>query len=131
MVELPRSYAQALLSLDVHAAEGPVCHLAEVGIDSYLCRTADATARRLAPVLPTEVLSEPLAQLLEAFAASDLNVKACARRLGVHGNTVYHRLGRVQKLTGIDPRSFRGLSQLIIALRMREQNAQANPSAPR
>jgi len=118
--ELPRSFKQALLSLDIPSGAGPISYLGEAGIDAYLWRTADATARRLAPPLPAEVRSGPLAQVLEAFAASDLNVKACAHRLGVHGNTVYHRLGRVQRLTGIDPRSFRGLSQLIMALRLHD-----------
>ncbi|MDB6160584.1 MAG: PucR C-terminal helix-turn-helix domain [Gammaproteobacteria bacterium] len=34
---------------------------------------------------------------------------ATARALGVHNNTIYHRLNRVQTLTGLDPRTYRGL----------------------
>ena len=79
----------------------------------------DGTARRLLPVVPEEVTSEPLARTLAAFTAANLNVKECARQLQVHTNTIYYRLNRVQKLTGLDPRSFAALAQLVTAMQTR------------
>ena len=71
--------------------------------------------------MAAEVQAAPLARTLDAFAAADLNVKACARRLGLHTNTIYHRLNRVQGLTGVDPRTYHGLSQLMMALMLGSQ----------
>ena len=60
---------------------------------------------------------------MRAFADASLNVKQTARRLGVHANTVYFRLNRIRKLTGIDPRTFSGASLLLTALRLLETRA--------
>jgi sugar diacid utilization regulator len=38
----------------------------------------------------------------------------------VHNNTVYHRLNQVRRLTGLDPRSFGGLSALVTARALAE-----------
>jgi sugar diacid utilization regulator len=64
--------------------------------------------------------SAELSRTIRAFAESSLNVKQTARRLGVHTNTVYFRLNRIHKLTGVDPRTFSGTSLLLTALRLRE-----------
>jgi len=115
IADLPASFRQALIALELAAGEG-VSHLSETGVDDYLRRTADATARQLAPPLPVTLRDGELGRTIEAFAAADLNVKACARRLGVHNNTVYHRLNQVRRMTGADPRTYAGLSTLITAL---------------
>lgn len=56
----------------------------------------DGTARRLLPVVPEDVTSEPLAGTLAAFAAANLNVKERARQLQVHTNTIDYRPNRAQ-----------------------------------
>jgi hypothetical protein len=113
---LPRAYDEAMIALDLAVGDQSVLRLADVGVEVYLRRTANETARRLSPALPAEVARGELGRTLRAFAASDLNVKACARALNVHTNTIYHRLNRIRRLTGLDPRSFAGLSDLMTAL---------------
>jgi DNA-binding PucR family transcriptional regulator len=54
-----------------------------------------------------------------AYAASDLNVGATARRMHLHPNTVHYRLGRVERLTGRDLRRFADVVDLVAALRLR------------
>jgi hypothetical protein len=92
---------------------------------SIMCKVIDQLSQApqagmrttmLLPVLSPEVRSAPLDRTLLAFAAAKLNVKACARDLGVHANTVYHRLNRVRQLSGLDPREFAALSTIIAAL---------------
>jgi DNA-binding PucR family transcriptional regulator len=61
-----------------------------------------------------------LAKTIRAFADCSLNVKQTARRLGVHTNTVYFRLNRIHKLTGVDPRTFSGTSLLLTSLKLLE-----------
>ena len=119
LTELPGSYAEARVALELDGDFPPIRHLREVDVQAYLAYTADNTARRLLPALPAEVTSSPLADTLAAFAAASLNVKQCARQLEVHTNTIYYRLNRVQKLTGLDPRRFGALVQLTIAMQAR------------
>jgi DNA-binding PucR family transcriptional regulator len=63
---------------------------------------------------------------LHAFAEASLNIKECAHILDVHNNTIYHRLNRIEKLTGIDPRTYEGLTQLLTVLAI----APAEPATP-
>ena len=53
---------------------------------------------------------------IRAFAAADLNVARAATTLHVHQNTVRHRLDRINATTGHDPRTFRGLVDLLCAV---------------
>jgi hypothetical protein len=56
-----------------------------------------------------------LLQSLRALADADMNVQGAARMLGVHPNTVYARIDRVQLLTGQDARRFHDLTHLLLA----------------
>lgn len=100
--------------------DGPIAHLAEIELGLYLSRTADSTARRLVPrsidLLVEDGLEGEPARTLRAFAEASLNVKLCANRLGVHVNTIYNRLNRVRRLTGIDPRTYSDVLSLTTAL---------------
>ncbi len=57
-----------------------------------------------------------LISTLEAFIANDRHIQATAEQMFVHVNTVRHRLARVHALTGRDPLTFTGLTDLRIAL---------------
>ena len=116
IAELPRSYSEAVAATEIEAAGHPVAHLASVSVDAWLRHRADATARRLKPAWSGALRDSRLVPTLEAFAAASLNVKACANLLKVHNNTVYHRLNNVRRLTGVDPRTYAGLSHLLAVL---------------
>lgn len=105
-------------------------HFADIDLTEFLIRRADkaalhlipAATRRLAP--GNDSRSRELSRTLHAFADCSLNVKQSARQLGVHANTVYFRLNRINKLTGIDPRTFSGALLLLTALRLLDTHAQ-------
>lgn len=67
-------------------------------------RALDPTARTMA------------IDTIRAFAAADLNIARAARALHVHQSTVRHRLDRINATTGHDPRTFRGLVDLLCAV---------------
>ena len=115
---LPRSYAEALAAIQILGAHGQVAHLAEVSVDAYLRHNADATAHRLASPSINALNAEGHARTLRALADASLKVKVCANLLNVHNNTIYHRLNRIRKLTGVDPRTYAGLTCLLTALAM-------------
>jgi sugar diacid utilization regulator len=65
-----------------------------------------------------EEQSQALLGTISAFADSNFNVKRTAQRLGLHTNTVYFRLNRIKKLTGVDPRTYSGMSLLLNVCRL-------------
>ena len=113
---LPQSYSEAQSAIRILGEEQKVCQLANVRVDVYLRKTADATAQRLALPWAGALRAEKHARTLQAFADASLNIKECAHILDVHNNTIYHRLNRIHKLTGIDPRTYDGLTHLLTVL---------------
>lgn len=55
---------------------------------------------------------------VRAYLASGAQVRATAEALGVHENTVRYRLGRVQRATGLDVRSFDALLAVRLAFQV-------------
>jgi PucR C-terminal helix-turn-helix domain/GGDEF-like domain len=115
--EVPRAHREARRALAL-APPGAVLRLADLTLLDYLLAGADETARRLGPS-GVERLDEHLRETVLAYAACDLNVGATARRLHLHPNTVHYRLGRVERLTGLDLRTFSDVVDLVAALRLR------------
>jgi PucR-like helix-turn-helix protein/diguanylate cyclase with GGDEF domain len=114
--EIPRAHREARRALALAPADG-VLRLADLTLFDYLLAGADDTAHRLGPS-GLERLDAVLRETVLAFAASDLNVGATARRLHLHPNTVHYRLHRVERLTGRDVRRFADMMDLVAALRL-------------
>ncbi len=114
--EIPRAHREARRAL-APAPAGGILRLADLTLFDYLLAGADETARRLGPS-GIERLDEQLRTTVLAYAASDLNVGATARRLHLHPNTVHYRLGRVERITGRDLRRFTDVVDLVAALRL-------------
>jgi hypothetical protein len=126
---LPDAREEARLALDFATAAQPLKHFFDVDLPQYLIRRADSTAFRLIPEWTRHLAGDDggqsgeLSRTIRAFADCSLNVKQTARRLGVHTNTIYFRLNRIDKLTGVNPRTFSGASTLLTALRLQEIHA--------
>jgi hypothetical protein len=126
IARLPESLEEARLALEFASGNRPLMHFSDVDLPEFLIRRADKTALRLIPEWMRHLTPDnggpagELSRTIRAFAECSLNVKQTARRLGVHANTVYFRLNRINKLTGIDPRSFSGTSLLLTSLRLLE-----------
>jgi PucR C-terminal helix-turn-helix domain/GGDEF-like domain len=128
VARLPESLDEARLAMEFASATQPLMHFADIDLPDFLIRRADKTALSLIPewtrhLTPDGSQSGELSRTIHTFADCSLNVKQTARRLGVHTNTVYFRLNRINKLTGIDPRTFSGASLLLTALRLVEIHA--------
>jgi hypothetical protein len=130
VARLPAALEEARTALEFANPVQPLMHFSDIDLPEFLIRRADKTALRLIPewarhLAPAdEAQVGELARTIRAFAESSLNVKQTARRLGVHTNTVYFRLNRIHKLTGVDARTFSGTLLLLTALRLRESGGQ-------
>ena len=126
IADIPQALEEARLALGFASAAQPLMHFSEIDLPEFLIRRADRAAVRLIPewahhFTPNEDdQSRELSRTIRAFADCNFNVKRTAQRLGVHTNTVYFRLNRINKLTGIDPRTYSGTSLLLTALQLVE-----------
>jgi hypothetical protein len=135
IARLPECLEAARLAVEFASATRPLMHFADIELPEFLIRRADKTALRLIPEWTRHLTpaggsqSTELSRTIHAFAECSLNVKQTARYLSVHTNTVYFRLNRINKLTGIDPRTYSGTSLLLTALRLREAHANGKESS--
>ena len=141
VARLPQALREARLALDFAHKARPLVPFSGIDLPDFLIRRADDAAFRLIPAWVHQFSSDDprsraLARTVRSFADCNFNVKRTARRLNVHANTVYFRLNRIRKLSGIDPRTFAGTSLLLTALRLLELRGggkkaagQANPVA--
>jgi sugar diacid utilization regulator len=126
---LPQACQEAERAVEFTRADRPIMHFADIDLLEFLVRRPDAAARRLIPPWAGRLLdadngkSGELSRTISQFADCNFNVKRTARRLDLHTNTVYFRLNRIRELTGIDPRSYSGLSLLLTTLRMLDAGA--------
>jgi hypothetical protein len=126
VARLPECLEEARTALEFASATQPLMHFTDINLPEFLIRRADKTVLRLIPEWTRHFTpidgghAGELSRTIREFAECSLNVKQTARRLGVHTNTVYFRLNRIHKLTGIDPRTYSGTSVLLTALRLLE-----------
>src|SRR5258708_6216211 len=128
VAQLPQAADEARIALEFTSAARPLMHFPDIDLPEVLVRRAESAAFRLIPewagcLHPADAdQSHALLRTIHTFAECSFNVKKTARRLRIHANTVYFRLNRIKKLTGIDPRTFSGTSLLITALRLQDIN---------
>jgi DNA-binding PucR family transcriptional regulator len=122
VAELPRAYDEACAALAWVAEAGGVAALPRMSPFDYLARSAPATARRLVAPEVRELLADDRADVLRetirALADADLRLARAAEILQVHPNTAQYRLRRIEERTGRNPRSVRGLIELLLAIEL-------------
>lgn len=122
--DVPDAYREALQAREFSAVTGKAVCLWDVDPLEYLTLSATSTATRLVPDEIARFLREDLAahgvltSTLEAYATANLSPTAAASALHCHVNTVHNRLARIAEVTGRDPRSFRDVSELLVARRL-------------
>ena len=114
----PQAVPEAAARADRIAAVAgrPGAHqLSDVLLEYHLTHDVDSAAELVAVLAP--LTGHPgLLPTVAAFLDADLDRRDTARALGVHANTVDNRLDRVGDLTGVDPRSARGIQLLGAAI---------------
>lgn len=125
--QVPAAYRQAALAFEVSSIARRVVQFADIPLQYLLQHFAGEDLARVMPAWAAPFYDADdrargqLSQTLQAFADTDMNLLATARRLRVHANTVYARFNRIASITGRDPRSYRLLTELLIVASSREQ----------
>jgi len=118
---LPRALQEATLALDFASVTRRVVQFAELRLRSLMLHRGGEYVRSVTPPWISSFVNADakakgsLVRTLRALADSDLNVQEAGRRLGVHPNTVYSRIGRIRDLSGLDGQRHHDLVELLLA----------------
>jgi sugar diacid utilization regulator len=122
IAELPNAYREAVAAVRFVGKEGGVAALTRLTQFEYLALNADATTRRLIDPRVQAFLDDDnrrggaLVATIRAYAEADLSLKRAGALLHVHTNTARYRLDRIEELTGLNPRRFKDLQALLVAI---------------
>lgn len=118
--QIPSAHRQAQIALERAHVGRRVVQFSDIGLRSLLLHLARDDVGRVLPAWATAFAHADakargaLSATLRAYADHDMNVLKTADALLLHPNTVYARFERVATLTGLAPRSFHGLAELLL-----------------
>ncbi|MBT8061931.1 MAG: hypothetical protein HKO64_01990 [Xanthomonadales bacterium] len=117
---VPRAYREAQLALEAAHVSRRVVQFGQMSLQELMIRSSAGELMRVMPQWAEPFLSADqrsggvLVATLKAYARASMNVLKAAAILGSHPNTVYARFDRVTRLTGLRPRKFADLTELLI-----------------
>lgn len=118
---LPRALQEATIALDFASVTKRVVQFADLSLRSLMLHRGGEYVRSVSPpwiasFLDADAKSKgSLIGTLRALADAHLNVQEAGRRLCVHPNTVYARIGRVREISGLDGQHHHDLVELLLA----------------
>ena len=116
---IPVAHRQALLAMRMAGLTQRVVQFAATPLRQLMIHLAGDELHRLLPAWAAdfyaadERLGGTLEATLRAYADADMNLLKAAARLGVHANTVYARLNRIEEITGLNARGYSTLTDLL------------------
>jgi hypothetical protein len=117
---IPTGYREATTALELASVSRRVVQFSDIPLQRLLLHFAAADFRRVLPAWTHEfddadaAAGGALVATLRAYASVDMNVLKAAQELAVHPNTVYARLQRIFDISGLQPRSYNSLTDLLI-----------------
>jgi len=117
---IPAAHQEATAALELAEVTQRVMQFADIPLTRLLLHYAGDGFQRVLPnwVQEFRVADEQahgaLAASIHAYASADMNVLRAAEALRVHPNTLYARFQRIFEITGLQPRSFDGLANLLL-----------------
>jgi len=126
---LSKSFKEATQALDVGSrllGAGDIYHIDNLGIGRLLAEIKEESQKEFIEktIYSTKSskekkINEFLLETLQGFFDNNLSITQTAKALFIHRNTLLYRLGRVKKITGLDPKKFDDAVQLRVALKMK------------
>jgi sugar diacid utilization regulator len=117
---IPRAANEAQLALDLASVGNRVARYSDISLRQMLITQARSAAPLSRPDWAERLADADrrgvLAATLRSYADCNMNAQKTAQTLGIHPNTVYSRMQKIEQLTGLDALRFHALSELLLAL---------------
>jgi sugar diacid utilization regulator len=133
---IPTALREAEAALELATVAHRVVQFAEIPLRRLLLHFAAPELHRVLPAW-TGALRDAdqraegaLVATLHAYADTDMNVLKAAQTLGVHPNTIYARLQRIQEISGLRATSFNALNDLLAVSDCMHRGPFEAPSSP-
>lgn len=120
--QIPSAHREAQLALEMASVSRRVVQFSEIPLQQLLLHLAGDDIQRVLPAWSGALLQADrklrgaVWATLQTYAGQDMNVLKTARHLHVHPNTIYARFEKILEMTGVNARSYRGLSELLLVL---------------
>lgn len=119
---IPKAANEARLALDLASVSHRVARYSDISLRQMLITHARSAAPSSQPDWAGRLLAADrrgaLAATLRAYADCNMNAQKTAVLLGIHPNTVYSRMQKIEDVTGMNALQFHALSELLLALDM-------------
>lgn len=119
--KLYRSYEQALTALNA-STDANISYHTDLQLELCLRDISDDTKKEFIKRTISDVVDhKQLLETLKAFLANDSSLQITADALYIHINTLHYRLSKIQQMTGLDPKRFKDLTNLYLAITFLEE----------
>ncbi len=117
---IPRAANEAGLALDLANVSNRVARYSDISLRQMLITQARSAGATSGPDWAERLVAADkrgtLAATLRSYADCNMNAQKTAVLLGIHPNTVYSRMQKIERLTGLNALRFHALSELLLAL---------------
>ena len=115
-----KAAVEARLALDLASVGHRVARYSDISLRQMLITQARSGTAASGPAWAEKLAAADrrgaLAATLRAYADCNMNAQKTAQILGIHPNTVYSRIQKIERLTGLNALRFHALSELLLAL---------------
>jgi DNA-binding PucR family transcriptional regulator len=117
---IPKAAGEARLALDLASVSNRVARYSDISLRQMLITRAQQGAPLSRPAWAERLVADDrrgvLAATLRAYAECNMNAQKTAVLLGIHPNTVYSRMQKIEAITGMNALQFHALSEVLLAL---------------
>ena len=117
---LPAAYREAKTALELATVSQRVMQFSEIPLRRLVLHFAAQDLGHFLPAWATtfyhadDKANGALVETLRTYARLDMNILKAGEELSLHPNTIYARLQRIFDISGLQPRSFEALNDLLI-----------------
>jgi len=118
--QIPQAYREAALALEFANVGNRVVQFSAIAARRLILHLARDRFLQAPPAWASAFMDADrksngaLASTLRAYANSDMNVLKASDAMLIHPNTVYARMQKILELTGLDARTYHGLTELLM-----------------
>ena len=119
---IPVAWQEARIALELANVSNRVVQLSQVPVNRLLLHLAGEQFLKILPSWANQLFlidqqsNGKLSATLKAYARANMNALKAAHRLSVHPNTIYMRMQKIRDSTGLDPKSYQALTELLIVV---------------